>query len=93
MIFLSWSLLGYFCLISFIPNENITKSKLAAARLVILSHLCHNKSNNGLTISTVIRHIAILNPSNGKPIFVFAFIFAGNPEPLPVKSELNPLQS
>jgi hypothetical protein len=29
---LSWSLLGYFCLISFI-NENITKSKLVAARL------------------------------------------------------------
>jgi hypothetical protein len=30
---------------------------------------------------------AILNPSNGKPIFVFAFIFAGNPEPI-VKSEV-----
>jgi hypothetical protein len=43
-----------------------------------------------LTIGTVIGHIAILNPSNGKPIFVFAFIFAGNPEPLPVKSELSP---
>jgi hypothetical protein len=41
-----------------------------------------------LTISTVIGIFAILNPSNGKPIFVFAFIFAGNPEPLPVKSEV-----
>jgi hypothetical protein len=30
---------------------------------------------------------AILNPSNGKPI-CFLFIFAGNPEPLPVKSEV-----